>query len=126
LFLFAHLPFQEQLDFESVRLADLDNRQTYSEVNMAEWWWDMHDQLPARVTVAAVICTSDMTHLTNCSSHQHAWQLYLTIGNIQTDIHRTPNKHARILIGLLTGPPEGANNCDKAWYSAVGTVLSPL
>jgi hypothetical protein len=36
-----------------------------------------------------VICASDNTHLTNVLRDQHAWPLYLTIGNIRKHIRRT-------------------------------------
>jgi hypothetical protein len=32
--------------------------------------------------LVAVICASDKTRCTNLSVDQHAWPLYLTIGNI--------------------------------------------
>jgi hypothetical protein len=95
-------------------------------MNTGDWWWDTQDQLPAGATIVPVICASDKTHLTNFSGDQHAWPLYLTIGNIQKDIRRTPKKRAWILVGLIPCPPKGAKNTDEAWHSAVGTVLSPL
>jgi hypothetical protein len=125
-FLLAHLPFQAHLDFEPVRLADSESRRIYSEMNTGDWWWDTQDQLPAGATIVPVICASDKTHLTNFSGDQHAWPLYLTIGNIQKDIRRTPKKRAWILVGLIPCPPKGAKNTDEAWHSTVGTVLSPL
>ena len=73
-----------------------------------------------------VICASDKTHLTNFSGDQHAWPLYLTIGNIRKDIRRASKKPAWTLVGLIPCPPNGAKNTDEAWHSAVGTVLSPL
>jgi hypothetical protein len=73
-----------------------------------------------------VICASDKTHLANFSCDQHAWPLYLTIGNIRKDIRRTQIQRAWILVGLIPGPPKGAKNNDEAWHSAVGTVLSQL
>jgi len=73
-----------------------------------------------------VICASDKTHLTNFWGDQHAWPLYLTMGNIRKDIRRTPQKLSWILVGLIPGPPKGAKNADEAWHSAVATVLSPL
>ena len=81
-FLLAHLPFQAHLDFEPVCLADSEGRRIYSEMNTGDWWWDKQDQLPAGATIVPVICASDKTHLTNFSGDQHAWPLYLTIGNI--------------------------------------------
>ena len=81
-FLLAHLPFQAHLDFELVRLADSESRRIYSEMNTGDWWWDTQDQPHAGATIVPVICASDKTHLTNFSGAQHAWPLYLTIGNI--------------------------------------------
>jgi len=111
-FLLAHLPFQAHLDFELVRLADSESRRIYSEMNTGDWWWDTQDQLPAGATIVPVICASDKTHLTNFSGDQHAWPLYLTIGNIRKDIRRTPKKRAWILVGLIPCPPKGAKNTD--------------
>jgi len=103
-FLLAHLPFQAHLDLEPVRLADWESRRIYGEMNTGNWWWDTQDQLPAGAIIVPVICASDKTHLTNFSGDQHAWLLYLTIGNIRTDIRRTPKKRAWILIGLIPCP----------------------
>ena len=91
-----------------LRLADWQSRQIYSEMNTGDWWWDTQDQLPAGATIVPVICASDKTHLTNFSGDQHAWPLYLTIGNIRKDICRTPKKRAWILVGLIPCPPKGA------------------
>jgi len=125
-FLLAHLPFQAHLDFEPVHLADFEGRRISSEINTGDWWWDTKNQLPTGATIVPVISASDKTHLNNFSDDQHAWPLYLTIGNIQKDIRRTPKKHAWILVGLIPCPPKGAKNIDEAWHSAVGTVLSQL
>ena len=113
-FLLPYLPFQADHDFEPVRLADSDSRRIYSEMNTGDWWWDTQDQLPARATIEPVICASDNTHWTNFSGNQHAWPLYLTIGNIGNDIRWTPQKRAWILIGLMPCPPKGAKNMYEA------------
>jgi len=73
-----------------------------------------------------VIYASDKTQLTNFSGDQHAWPLYLTIGNIRKDFPWPPKQGAWILFGMIPCPPTGAKNSDEAWHSAVGTVLSPL
>jgi len=114
------------LDIEPVRLADSEGRRIYCEMNTGDWWWDTQDQLPAGATIVPVICASDKTHLTNFSGDQHAWPLYLTIGNIREDIRRTPKKRTWIPFGLIPCPPKGAKNIDEAWHSTVGTVLSQL
>jgi len=73
------------------------------------------------------ICASNRTHwFTNVSGDQHAWLLYLTIGNIQKDIHCTPANCIWILVGLIPCPSKGAKNVDEAWHSTIGAVLSPL
>jgi hypothetical protein len=95
-------------------------------MNTGDWWWDTHDQLAAGATIVPVVCSSNKTHLTYISCGQHAWPLYLTISNIRNAIRCTPTKHAWILVGLIPCTPKGAKNPDEAWYSAVGTVLSPL
>jgi len=125
-FLLAHLPLQAHLDFELVRLADSESRRIYSEMYSGDWWWDTQDQLPAGVTIVPVICTSRKTNLTNFSGDQHALPLYLTIGNIQNDIRRTPEKCAWMISGLIPCTPKVAKNTDKVWHSTVGIVLSPL
>jgi hypothetical protein len=94
-FLLAHLPFQAHLHFELVRLTESESRRIYSKMNTGDWWWDTQDQLPARATILPVICALDKTHLTNSSGDQHAWPLYLTIGNIPKDIRQTPKKPVR-------------------------------
>jgi hypothetical protein len=125
-FLLAHRPFKVQPNFEPVRLADSEHCRIYSEMNTGDWWWDTQDQLPAGATIEPVICASDKTYLTNSSGDEHAWPLYLTIGNIQKDICHTPRKRVWIHPGLIPCPPKGAKNIDEAWHSAVGTVLSQL
>jgi len=125
-FLLTHLPFQAHLNFEPVHLADSEGRWNDSQMNKCDWWWNTQDQLPAGATFVPVICASDKTHLTNFSDHQHAWQLYVTIGNIQKDICRTPKEWAWILVGLIPCTLNGATNIDEAWHSLVQTVLSQL
>jgi len=63
-------------------------------MNMGDSWWVTQDQLPTGVTIVPVICASNKTHLTNFSGDQHAWPLFLTIGNIRKDISLTPKKLA--------------------------------
>jgi len=114
------------LDFEPVRLADLESHRIYSKMKTGDWWWDPQDKLPAGAMIVPVICTSNKTHLNNFSGDQHAWLLYLTISITRKDIRRIPKEHTLILVGLIRCPPQGGKNSDERWHSAVGTVLSPL
>jgi len=100
------------LDFAPVRLADSEGHRIYSEMNTGDWWWYTQHQLSTGVTIVPVICESTKTHLNNLLGDLHAWQLYLTIDNIQKDIRRTPIMHAWILSGLIPCPPKGGKNID--------------
>jgi len=100
----VHLPFQANLDFEPVRLADSEGHQIYSERNTGDWWWDTQDQLHTTVTIVPVICASDMTHWTNVSSNQHTWPLYLMIGDIWKGIHCTPKSAPAFPSGISHVP----------------------
>ena len=52
-------------------------------------------------TLIPVILASDKTHLTNFSGDKAAWPLYLSIGNIKSDVRNKPTKNAWVLIGYL-------------------------
>jgi hypothetical protein len=88
-------------------------------MNTGDWWWDTQDQLPTGATIVPVVCASDKTHLTNFSGDQHAWPLYLKIGNIRKDIHCTPKQRAWILVWLIPCLPKDAKNIDESWHSPV-------
>jgi len=122
-FLLAHLPFQTHLNFELMHLADSDSHRIYSPMNTGNRWWDTQDQLPAGGTILPVICASDKTHSSNFLGYQHAYTVDITIGNVCTDIRRSPKKRTWILFELIPCPQKGAKNIDDAWHSAVGTVL---
>jgi hypothetical protein len=66
-FILAQLPFQADLIFEPVRLADSESHRINSEMNTGDWWWNTQDQLPARATIVPDIWVSDKTHLINFS-----------------------------------------------------------
>jgi len=126
IFLWNISHFRRTLILNRCALQTRKVAQIYSEMNTCYWWWDKQDQLPAGAMIVPVICASDGTPLTNVSGDQHAWPLYLKIGNIRKDICRTPMKRAWILVELIPWPPKSAKNTDEAWHSAVGTELSPL
>jgi hypothetical protein len=82
-------------------------------MNTGDWWWATQDQLPAGLTIVSVICASDKTNRTNILGDQPAWPLYLTIGNIRKEIHRTLITHTWNLVGLIPCRPKGAKNTDE-------------
>ena len=46
--------------------------------------------LPAGVTIAPVILSSDKTQLSRFSGDKQAWPVYLTLGNIPKELRRKP------------------------------------
>ncbi|RPB07532.1 hypothetical protein P167DRAFT_495597 [Morchella conica CCBAS932] len=65
---------------------------------------EVKNTLPEGSTVVPVICASDGTHLTNFSGDKKAWPVYLTIGNITSEIRNKPSSFAFILLALLPVP----------------------
>lgn len=84
------------------------------------------DQLPSRVTIEPFICIPDIGHFTDFSRKQHAWQLYITIGNIRNDSCYMPTHCISMLIRLMACPPRCAKKSEDAVQNVIGTVLSSL
>ncbi|KAG0632929.1 hypothetical protein HOY80DRAFT_854248, partial [Tuber brumale] len=78
----------------------------YSEMHTGDWWWETQDSLPKGATLVPIICSSDVTFLTNFSGDKKAWPIYLTIGNILSKTRNKSSKHARVLLALLPVPPK--------------------
>ncbi|KAG0632570.1 hypothetical protein HOY80DRAFT_863978, partial [Tuber brumale] len=64
------------------------------------------DSLPEGATLVPIICSSDVTFLTNFSGDKKAWPIYLTIGNILSKMRNKSSKHASVLLALLPVPPK--------------------
>ncbi|KAG0632957.1 hypothetical protein HOY80DRAFT_1006392 [Tuber brumale] len=64
------------------------------------------DSLPEGATLIPIICSSDVTFLTNLSGDKKAWPVYLTIGNILSKTRNKSSKHASVQLGLLPVPPK--------------------
>ena len=56
-------------------------------------------------TVIPLIFMSDVTHLTNYSEEKQVWLIYITIGNISSEIHQKPSQMTSIAIALISNPP---------------------
>src|SRR5437870_10465518 len=57
--------------------------------------------LPIGCSLVPILITSDQTCLTNFSSDKKLWPIFMTWGNILSDIRSKPSTQAWILIGLL-------------------------
>ena len=56
-------------------------------------------------TVILLIFMSDATHLTNYSGGKQVWPIYMTIGNIASEICQKPLQMTSIVITLIPNPP---------------------
>lgn len=62
--------------------------------------------LPRGSTLVPILLTSDQTCLTNFAGDKKLWPLYMSIGNICSQIRNKPASQAWILIGLLPIGPK--------------------
>lgn len=89
--------------------------------------------LPAGATLIPVILASDETHLTNFSGDKKAWPLYLTIGNIPSDVRMKPLSQSVLLLANLPIHPKKASlsrsqkeKIESIFQDALYDVLQPL
>ena len=62
--------------------------------------------LPGGSTLVPILLTSDQTCLTNFAGDKTLWPLYMSIGNISSQIRNKPASQAWILISLLPIGPK--------------------
>ncbi|KAG0644729.1 hypothetical protein HOY80DRAFT_1097389 [Tuber brumale] len=76
--------FAQDIGYAAVKDWDSETPPTrvYSEMNMGDWWWETQDSLPEVATIVPMICSADVTFLTNLSGDKKAWPIYLTIGEV--------------------------------------------
>ncbi|RPA70648.1 hypothetical protein BJ508DRAFT_219111, partial [Ascobolus immersus RN42] len=107
----------------------------YSEIHTGDWWWTM--QVRAGFFVIPIIFGSDETHLTNYSGDKAIWPLYISIGNLPSDIRNAPTSLGWELAALLPIPPKHAGGPQKVIdaankdfaagiQSALAIILKPL
>lgn len=121
-------------------------------MHTGKWWWSVQvrpnisyhcllltqlkQTLELRspgVTVIPVIISSDKTQLTHFRS-KSAYPVYMSIGNIPTDIHRKPNQRAQMLMGyILTARLKDMGNktarrrtLANLFHACMDKILSPL
>jgi hypothetical protein len=71
---------------------DSGGRRIYNEIYIADWLWETQNVVPEGGTVIPLLFGSDKTHLTTLSGDKEAWQLYMTLENIQMEVRRLSSK----------------------------------
>ncbi|KAF8429990.1 hypothetical protein BGX38DRAFT_1104985 [Terfezia claveryi] len=78
-------------------------------MNTGDWWWRTQKTLPIGSSLVPVLLTSDQTCLTNFSGDKKLWPLFMSIGNIRSEIRNQPSRQAWILMGLFPVGPKRNN-----------------
>lgn len=117
----AHEPFGTSLHYRPIRQRNSNGARVYSEMHTADWWWETQDKLPNGSTVVPIILASDKTHLSRMRGDQHAWPVYITIGNLPRKVRRA---HSRLGMAILGMIPIVAENEVKAqvYHYALGLM----
>ena len=97
----AHKPFDTSLHYRPIRQRNANGARVYSEIHTADWWWETQDRLPNGSTVVPIILASDKTHLSRMHGDQHAWPVYITIGNLQRDMRRAHSRPGMAILGMI-------------------------
>lgn len=56
-------------------------------------------------TLILIILASDKTHFSQFSGNKKLWPVYMTVGNISSDVHNKPTSQAWIPIAFLSKEP---------------------
>ena len=57
-------------------------------------------------TLVPLIFMSDATHLSNYSGDKKEWPIYMTIGNLSSELRQKPTAHSVVMVALLPIPPK--------------------
>ncbi|KAG8783296.1 hypothetical protein FRC12_019863 [Ceratobasidium sp. 428] len=127
-----HTRYTPERHFNSKKRRKQDR--VYGQMWPGRWWWQMQNILGPYSTVVPIILSTDKTKLTVFSGHQKAWPVYLSIGNIHSDIRRCPSKRATLLVGFI--PVSNLSNIlnqkdrsEAGWqlfHTCMESILEPL
>jgi hypothetical protein len=70
-------------------------------MHTGDWWWNIQQQLPEGATVVPLLLGSDKTLLTQHQGDTSVWPVYLTIGNLSSQIRRSQTRPGSILLGFI-------------------------
>ncbi|KAF8420920.1 hypothetical protein BGX38DRAFT_1108490 [Terfezia claveryi] len=61
-------------------------------MNTSNWWWRTYKTLPIGSSLVLVLLMSNQTCLTNFSGDKKLWPLFMSIGNIHSEIYNQPSR----------------------------------
>ncbi|KAF7328359.1 hypothetical protein MVEN_02551500 [Mycena venus] len=118
--------------YKRVKDGEYSN-QEFTEMWTADWWWEIQELLPRGSTLAPIIISTDKTQLTRFSGDKQAWPVYLTIGNIEKGVRRSPSSRATILIGYnpvtkleIFSKAKRATVSHQLFHDCMRAILEPL
>ncbi|GJE91567.1 hypothetical protein PsYK624_077170 [Phanerochaete sordida] len=135
--LYSNPSFADHMHYAPEHLfadADMSSR-LYNGMHTADWWYETQEALPDGATVVPLIFATDKTELTAFSGDHTAYPLYVTIGNIDSDVRCRPSQHAWKLVGYLPtakldglGLSEDSARLARArlFHYCMSTILEPL
>ncbi|EJD33712.1 hypothetical protein AURDEDRAFT_38538, partial [Auricularia subglabra TFB-10046 SS5] len=99
-----------------------------------DWWWELQKRLPEGALVIPIILASDKTQLTVLSGDKSAYPVYITIGNIHSDIRRQPSTRATVLLGYLpvskfevyAKQEDRSTAAHRLFHACMTVILAPL
>jgi len=65
---------------------------------------DVKSTLRVGDTLVPLIFMSDGTHILNFSGDKKEWPVYMTIGNLSSELRQMPSTHSVVMIALLPIP----------------------
>ncbi|KAF8419153.1 hypothetical protein BGX38DRAFT_1280452 [Terfezia claveryi] len=121
-YLLQQRAYGKHLVFEPIHEFDEEGNWVYTEMNTGDWWWRTQKTLPIGSSLVPVLLTSDQTCLTNFSGDKKLWPLFMSIGNIHSEI-LGPKRNNKIP-GFSTKDQEG--DTLRVQHQIVSRILSPL
>ncbi|KAG1856535.1 hypothetical protein C8R48DRAFT_775939 [Suillus tomentosus] len=107
------------------------------ERQFGEFWtsddaWKIQDQLPEGATIVPIVLASDKTPVTRHTGGLEMHPLFLTIGNIQADVHMKATSHAWQCTAFMPTPTFVVNSDfqtllrARLWHKCMDLVCSNL